>query len=60
MFFIDSWGFEIDFEELTERILNNNHYEKQYLAIIHSLQDISSDKSVKYQLNLFYTCIVFY
>ncbi len=38
---------EIDFDELMKRILNNRHYEQQYLAIIHSLQDMSLDKSVK-------------
>jgi len=38
---------EIDFEKLMERILNNNQYEQQYMAIIHSLQDMLLDKSVK-------------
>jgi hypothetical protein len=38
---------EIDFEELMERILNNNQHEQQYPAIIHSLQDMSLDKSMK-------------
>lgn len=38
---------EIDFEKLMERILNNNQYEQQYPAIIHSLQDMLLDKSVK-------------
>ena len=38
---------EIDFEKLMERILNNNQYEQQYPVIIHSLQDMLLDKSVK-------------
>jgi hypothetical protein len=38
---------EIDFEKLMERVLNNNQYEQQYPAIIHSLQDMLLDKSVK-------------
>lgn len=38
---------EIDFEKLMERISNNNRYEQQYPAIIHSLQDMLLDKSVK-------------
>lgn len=38
---------EIDFEKLMERILNNNQYEQQYPAIIHSLQDMLLDKGVK-------------